>query len=104
MHIGPDDTFWVVTDPTRESELADICFVTSLRSLERQFRGGLTAAENPTIFTEKAEAEEEARRRLLSVRVARAIAFSVPNDAAENATRVALLNSEGRVVFESGIE
>ncbi len=104
MQIGPDDTFWVVTDPTRESEFADICFVTSLRSLERQFRGGLTAAENPTIFTDRADAEAEARRRLLAVRVSRAIAHSAPGEIAENAARVALLDADGCVVFEADLQ
>jgi len=64
MRFGPDDKFWVVTDPTPESVLEDIVFQTSLRGLERQFRGGLTMASNPTLFTEETEAKLEAQRRL----------------------------------------
>lgn len=66
MRIGPDDKFWVVTDPTKESELEDIVFQTTLRGLELQFKGGLTIAANPTIFTEEDEARIEARQRLHS--------------------------------------
>ncbi len=61
MRLGPDDKFWLVVDPTKISTLADILFETTLRGLELQFKGGLTAAENPTIFTEKAEAEARIR-------------------------------------------
>lgn len=64
MKIGPDDKFWVVTDATPVSELADICFETSLRGLELQFRGGLSMNSNPTIFTSKEEAEKAASKRL----------------------------------------
>ena len=38
MRYGPDDRFWVVTDPTPESELVDICFEASLR-VEQRARG-----------------------------------------------------------------
>ena len=64
MRFGPDDPFWVVVDPTKISTFADILFETTIRGLELQFKGGLTAAENPTVFTDKAEAEVEARIRL----------------------------------------
>ena len=70
MRLNTDDTFWLVTDPTSLSELIDICFATTLRGLELQFRGGLTAAQNLTLFTERAEAEREAGRRLQALRVA----------------------------------
>ena len=68
MRYGPDDTFWVVTDPSRVCEIADILFEASLASLERQFRGGLTATDNPTLFTDREEAEREAKARLDRVR------------------------------------
>ena len=64
MRFGPDDEFWVATDPAPESVLEDILFQASLRGLERQFRGGLTMTSNPTIFTEECEARNEAQRRL----------------------------------------
>ena len=53
MRLGPTDRFWVVTDPTPESEEADIVFETDLVGLERQFRGGLTAAHHPALFTDE---------------------------------------------------
>lgn len=64
MRFGPKDKFWVVTDPTRCSELGDIFFEASLEDLLLQFRGGLRIEDNPTIFTEREEAETDARRRL----------------------------------------
>ena len=64
MRIGPDDKFWVVTDATTDSELEDICFETSMRGLELQFRGGLSMDCNPTIYTSKWDAEKAAKKRL----------------------------------------
>jgi len=43
----------VVLDPTKDSETADILFETSLRGLDLQFKGGLSMASNPTIFTDE---------------------------------------------------
>ncbi len=103
MRYGPDDKFWCVTDPRPESDLADVCFETSLRSLERQFRGGLTIGENPTIFTDRAEAEGEARLRLVALRAADAIRDAAPEGAAKDAVSVALLDRDGKVLFESGL-
>lgn len=64
MRIGPDDKFWVVTDAGPESVIEDICFETSIRGLELQFRGGLSMGSNPTIYTSKWDAEKAARKRL----------------------------------------
>jgi len=69
MKYGTDYKFWVVTDPTPHSELIDILFEASLRDLELQFKGGLSADHNPTLFTEKSEAEREARKRLRARRL-----------------------------------
>ncbi len=66
MRFGTDDKFLVVVDPTLESTLGDILFEASLRDLELHFRGGLKAEHNPTIFTDRAEAEREAQGRLLA--------------------------------------
>jgi len=60
MRYAPHDKFWVVTDPTPVSTLTDILFETSLAGLERQIRGGLTIADNPTIFTDHAEDDRPA--------------------------------------------
>ena len=64
MKLGPDDKFWVVCDANSESVIEDICFETSLRGLELQFRGGLSIDSNPTIFTSKEEADKAAKKRL----------------------------------------
>ena len=65
MRIGPDTRFWIVTDPSSHStEIEDIFFETTIRGLELQFRGGLTCERHPTLFTERGEAEEDARHRL----------------------------------------
>ena len=64
MRIALNDRFWVVMDPRPASELADVYFETTLAGLERQFSSGLTAADNPTLFTDREKAEREARSRL----------------------------------------
>lgn len=64
MRLGPKDKFWVVTDPAPRSELADVLFESSLEGMRLQFKGGLTIEENPTIFTDRGEAEVEAKLRL----------------------------------------
>ena len=68
MRFGPNDKFWVVTDPTPISTMADILFETSLAGLDRQFRGGLGIDANPTLFTDRDEAEADARQRLGALR------------------------------------
>ena len=73
MRFGPDDTLWVVTDPTSESEVGDILFEASLRKLDLQFKGGLTMDRNPTIFTDENEARVEAFGRLTAMRASAAI-------------------------------
>jgi hypothetical protein len=62
------DKFWVVTDPTPESTMGDICFEASVAQLALQFKGGLSMDRRPTIFTEKTEAEIEAYGRLVAMR------------------------------------
>ena len=96
---------WVVTDPTRDSTLADICFETSVpEGLHRQFLGGLSMAQHPTLFTERTEAEAEAHLRLVAMRAANAIADAAPEEAMRNAARVAILDASGKVLFESSLE
>jgi hypothetical protein len=99
MRYGPDDPIWCVTDPTRESTLGDVCFQTSLRSLERQFRGGLSIRDTPTIFTDRAEAEGEAHLRLVAMRASDAIRDAAPEEEMRNARQVALLDADGKTIF-----
>lgn len=101
MRYGPDEKLWVVTDPTAESEMPDICFEASLRDLERQFRGGLTCEQNPTLFTDRREAEVEAFGRLTAMRAARAIARDGNSEALQRADRVEILDAEGNLLFQA---
>ncbi len=111
MRFGPDDTFWVVTDATPDSTLPDVCFETSLRGLELQFRGGLSSDRHPTIFTDRAEAEAEAQARLLAVRSARALADRAANAIAVapgaaalvDASRVQILSPDGCVLLAADL-
>lgn len=103
MRYGPDDRFWVVTDPTPASEMVDICFGASLRDLERQFRGGLTCEQNPTLFSDHREAEIEAYGRLVAMRAARAIARRGSGEALQRAVRVEVLDGDGNLLFEADL-
>lgn len=104
MRYGPEDKFWVVTDPTPESETADILFQASLADLERQLKGGLTMAQHPTLFTEKAEAEIEAYGRLVAMRASLAIAQrAAEGKPLEGAHRIEVLDGNGKVLFEADL-
>jgi hypothetical protein len=103
MRYGPDDAFYVVVDATPESEMIDILFETTLRGLELQFKGGLTIAQNPTIFTDQREAEIEAYGRLVAMRATQAIARSGAGSKLQNATRIELLDGDGKILFETDL-
>lgn len=104
MRFGPKDKFWVVTDPTPLSETGDILFQASLHDLHLQFKGGLTMDSNPTLFTEKAEAEAEAQARMVAARAARAIIAGTPANPLRTAARVAVLDGNGKVLLESDLK
>ena len=102
MRFGPDDKFWVVTDPTPESETVDILFQASLRDLELQFKGGLTMAQHPTLFTDKAEAEFEASGRLIALLVFKALFQKIPQaKQLKGACRVQVLDERGQILVET---
>lgn len=61
--------FWVVTKPSKKSELVDILFNADMKRMELQFKGGLTGNEIIGIFTTKNEAEKVAKIALLKVGV-----------------------------------
>ncbi len=104
MRFGPDDTFWVVTDPTQESEEADILFEASVRRLELQFKGGLPMDQQPTIFTDEKAAKIEAFGRLTAMRASRAIAQRLRADAnAEFPESIKIMDGEGNVLFQADI-
>ena len=64
MRLSLKDKFWVVLDPLPSSTIGDILFEADLEYLRLQFLGGLTPGRNPTLFSDKADAEEEALARL----------------------------------------
>ena len=103
MRYGPDHKFWVVVDPKSSSSLDDILFLASLKDLELQFKGGLTADESPTLFTERDEAEAEAHGRLVALWATQAIAQSGTGAKLQNATRIELPDDDGAVVFETDL-
>lgn len=104
MRFGPDDTFWVVTDASPESELDDLIFQTSLRGLELQFKGGLTMAIKPTLFTEGTEARIEAYGRLVAMRASQVIARLAADGKALNlADRLEILDGDGKILFEADL-
>jgi len=66
MRFDSDYMFWVVLDPEPSSVEADILYQASLADLDLQFKGGLKIERNPTLFTEKHEAEIEAFGRMVT--------------------------------------
>jgi len=102
MQLSPNDKFWIVTDPELSSASGDILFETTLLDLELQFKGGLSwSTAHPMLFTDRGEAEAEARRRLTALSAFRAIARASPKGPLDSASRVALLDSRGEAIFES---
>jgi hypothetical protein len=97
------DKIWCVTDPTRESTPADVCFETTLAGMCLQFKGGLTMAMNPTLFTSREEAEAEAHLRLVAMRAGEAIRDAAPEKAMKDAARVAILDGDGKTLFEAAL-
>lgn len=57
--------FWVVTKPSKNSELIDILFHADMKRMEFQFKGGLSGKVIIGIFTTKNEAEKVAKMALL---------------------------------------
>jgi hypothetical protein len=104
MRFGPDDPFFVVTDPTPESRMEDIVFRASLRQIELQFRGGLTMDRNPTLFTDEREARVEAYGRLVAMRASQSIASRLRFDPnVEVPERIEVCDGEGNVLFEADL-
>jgi len=104
MRIGPKDkVLWVVTDPTPESGMGDILFQASLEDLYNQFRGGLTLESNPTLFTEKSEAEIEAYGRLVAMRASQAISRMGPETRFQKATKIQVFGANEELLFEADL-
>jgi len=105
MRIGPDTAIFLVTDPaTTESDTTNLVYETTLRGLELQFKGGLTMAQNPTLFTDEKEAKIEAFGRLTAMRAKRAIERQVASgDLREIPKRLVILDREGKLLFEADL-
>jgi len=104
MRFGPKDPFFMVTNPTSNSELADICFETSLENLALQMKGGLSMDADPTMFTDRGEAEIAAHCRLVAREVSRAIAgHSAEGLCLKDARRIEILDGEGKILFGASL-
>ncbi len=103
MRYGPGDKFWVVVDPTPDSETGDILFQASLKDLDLQFKGGLTIAENPTLFTDEQEARYEAFGRLTALRAAQAILRAGRENPDTRIDRIEIYGADGKLVFEANL-
>jgi hypothetical protein len=104
MRLGLDDQFWLVTDPTRESEEGDCVFETSLRKLDLQFKGGLTMDRNPTIFTRENEARVEAFGRMTAMRASRVISDRLRSgEDVDLPLKIKIHGADGEILFVATI-
>lgn len=103
MRYGLDNKFWVVVDPTPGSEMGDVLFETTLRGLELQFKGGLTMAQNPTLFTEEQDAKYEAFGRLTAMRAAQAVLRAGRENPQARIDRIEIYGADGKLVFEADL-
>ncbi len=103
MRYGPDDKFWVVIDPNKDSELEDIVFHASLRDLDLQFKGGLQIEENPTLFTDEKEAKYEAFGRLTAMRASQSILRAGRENPQTRIDRIEIYGEDGTLVFEADL-
>jgi hypothetical protein len=62
--VGLPEHFWVVTTPTAESEIGDICFECDFRTFALQVRGGLDVEKVVGIFANEEAAVELAEHLL----------------------------------------
>ncbi len=97
MRIGHQDRFYVVVDPTPECELADIFFACDFHDLELQIKGGLSHERRPAIFTERADGEREAERRLAAMK---AVQVMLETSETKIATKLQLLGPGGEVILD----
>ena len=101
MRFSSRDEFYVVTNAKPESSLGDVCFRTNLEGLVNQFRGGLTFEDNPTIFSEKEEAEQEAHARLAAMKAMKAMLASGAAVPLKNAKVIKVLGADNKVILEA---
>ena len=105
MRFGPNDKFWVVMDTTPDAINGKNVFQASLRDLELQFKGGLTMAQNPTLFTDEKDARMEAFGRLTAMRAKRAIEQQVAEGRIHGLPqRLEILDGAGKILFEADLQ
>ena len=104
MKYEADDRLWIVLDPGPYSEIGDILFEASLRELELQFKGGLSMDRNPTLFTDRKEASEEALGRLAVTRAFRAIFQSKDKGLLKAGLRLVVFDKDDRTIFETDLK
>ena len=59
---GIPERFWIVTNPTQDSELDDCCFDCSFKKFALQIRGGLEIEEIVGIFADEEDAKATASK------------------------------------------
>ncbi len=69
--VGLPETFWVVTSPSTESDIGDICFKCDFRKYALQVRGGLDVEKVVGIFANEDEAVELAELLIQTVEESR---------------------------------
>jgi hypothetical protein len=69
--VGLPEHFWVVTSPSQQSEIGDICFRCSFRTFALQVRGGLGLEEVVGIFAAEEDAVAAATALLQAVQEAK---------------------------------
>ena len=65
--VGMPETFWVVTRPTPNSELGDICFESDFKRFALQVRGGLKVENILGIYADQEVANATATKLLAAV-------------------------------------
>jgi hypothetical protein len=74
MRIRPTDQLWAVIEPTADSELADCVFPTTLSELHTLVDQRREVYAAATLYDLEEKARDDARRRMLGVRIARELA------------------------------
>lgn len=100
MRFGPNDKWWVVTDPRPTSELGDILFESTLDDLYHQFKGGLTMVQQPTLYTKRAEAWLDANARIAAMKTAHALHEHL----VKGVDHIRVTDGQGRVLAEISLD
>ncbi len=100
MRFEATYTFWVVTDPGPDSDLADCCYKASLHDLYLQIKGGFAMDGHPTLFTDETEARAEASRRLWARELTAAIREAPRILPVDSVRKLRLMDGTGKTVLD----